>query len=77
MTSLALDPNLFTSRWSNLGGSASTPASSSRMLNIRVRGKLFQTREATLGVFPDTLLGTPLARVQFYSNAADEYVFDR
>ena len=48
-----------------------------KILNIRVRGHLFQTREATLAKFPTTLLGKPSERIRFYNKTTDEYVFDR
>ena len=44
---------------------------------INVSGKRFETYEATLQRFPDTLLGNPAKLIHYYNHDTNEYFFDR
>lgn len=44
---------------------------------INVSGMTFETREETLNRFPDTLLGNPSKRRQYYNTKVNEYFFNR
>ena len=44
---------------------------------INVSGMTFETKETTLGRFPDTLLGSPSRRQQYYNPVVQEYFFNR
>ena len=44
---------------------------------INVSGETFETREETLNRFPDTLLGNPSKRRQYYNTKVNEYFFNR
>ena len=44
---------------------------------INVSGMTFETREETLNRFPDTLLGNPSKRQQYYNTKVNEYFFNR
>ena len=44
---------------------------------INVSGQIFETRESTLDRFPETLLGDPSRRRQYYNPHTREYFFDR
>ena len=46
-------------------------------VKINVRGIIFETYEETLAQYPETLLGSPTKRVQYYNAVQDEYYFDR
>ncbi|KAK3803089.1 hypothetical protein RRG08_028010 [Elysia crispata] len=46
-------------------------------ITINVSGKYFETWRKTLEDHPDTLLGDPERRVQYYDKHKDEYFFDR
>lgn len=52
-------------------------AYNSPRVTINVSGMRFETYEETLGNFPDTLLGSPSRRMEFYSSALGEYIFAR
>ena len=52
-------------------------AYNSPRVTINVSGMRFETYEETLGNFPDTLLGSPSRRMEFYSSALGEYIFTR
>ncbi|XP_055328313.1 potassium voltage-gated channel subfamily A member 10-like [Paramacrobiotus metropolitanus] len=47
------------------------------LVTINVGGVRYQTYERTLARFPDSLLGSPKRRAEFYNNALQEYFFDR
>ncbi|OBS60349.1 hypothetical protein A6R68_08501, partial [Neotoma lepida] len=53
------------------------PCGCCERLVLNVAGLRFETRERTLGRFPDTLLGDPVRRSRFYDGARREYFFDR
>ncbi|XP_076989686.1 potassium voltage-gated channel subfamily A member 7 [Tamandua tetradactyla] len=53
------------------------PCGCCERLVLNVAGLRFETRERTLGRFPDTLLGDPARRGRFYDGARREYFFDR
>ena len=44
---------------------------------INVSGMTFETKEKTLSRFPDTLLGSPSRRKQYYNPTVQEYFFNR
>lgn len=44
---------------------------------INVSGMTFETKEGTLNRFPDTLLGSPSRRQQYYNPVVQEYFFNR
>lgn len=44
---------------------------------INVSGMTFETKEKTLSRFPDTLLGSPTKRQQYYNPVVQEYFFNR
>lgn len=44
---------------------------------INVSGMTFETKEKTLRRFPDTLLGSPSRRKQYYNPDVQEYFFNR
>ncbi|CAL8093108.1 unnamed protein product [Calicophoron daubneyi] len=44
---------------------------------INVSGMRFETQKATLGRFPNTLLGCPYRRNRYYDSLRNEYFFDR
>lgn len=44
---------------------------------INVSGMTFETKEKTLSRFPNTLLGSPSRRKQYYNPAVQEYFFNR
>lgn len=46
-------------------------------VRINVSGTMFETLEETLSRFPDTLLGCPTKRVQYFDASHDEYFFNR
>ncbi|CAG5120621.1 unnamed protein product [Candidula unifasciata] len=46
-------------------------------ITINVSGKYFETWRKTLENHPDTLLGNPDRRCQFFDNSRNEYFFDR
>lgn len=46
-------------------------------VRINVSGTLFETLEETLSRFPDTLLGCPSKRVEYFDEKHDEYFFNR
>jgi len=46
-------------------------------VRINVSGTLFETLEATLSRFPDTLLGCPTKRVKYFDEKHNEYFFNR
>ena len=47
-----------------------------KRITINVRGSKYETWEGTLKKFPDTLLGCPYKRQNYYSTVLDEYIFD-
>ena len=46
-------------------------------IRINVSGTMFETLEETLSRFPDTLLGSPTKRLQYFDERHDEYFFNR
>ena len=46
-------------------------------VRINISGELYETLEATLARFPDTLLGCPERRKQFFDENRQEYFFNR
>ena len=46
-------------------------------ITINVSGLRFETYESTLARYPDTLLGCPMKRGQYYDSQRREYFFDR
>lgn len=46
-------------------------------VRINVSGMRYETQLRTLERFPDTLLGNPKKRIQFYDPVKEEYYFDR
>ena len=46
-------------------------------IHINVRGFLFETFQTTLEQFPDTMLGCPTRRIEFYDPEAKQYYLDR
>lgn len=46
-------------------------------VRINVSGTMFETLEETLSRFPDTLLGCPTKRVQYFDAKHEEYFFNR
>ena len=48
-----------------------------RRIRINVRGFQFETFQATLEQFPETMLGCPARRIQFYDPVQDQYCLDR
>ncbi|XP_078382033.1 potassium voltage-gated channel subfamily A member 2-like [Oculina patagonica] len=46
-------------------------------IRINVRGLVFETYEQTLAQYPQTLLGSPSKRVEYYNPLSKEYCFDR
>lgn len=48
-----------------------------RRITLKIRGKIFQTFENTLNVFPNTLLGNKQSRQKYYDFRSKEYMFDR
>lgn len=46
-------------------------------VRINVSGTMFETLEETLSRFPDTLLGCPTKRVQYFDARHEEYFFNR
>lgn len=48
-----------------------------RRVRINVRGFQFETFQATLEQFPDTVLGCPARRKEFYDPESDQYCLDR
>uniref|UniRef100_A0A915AVW6 BTB domain-containing protein n=1 Tax=Parascaris univalens TaxID=6257 RepID=A0A915AVW6_PARUN len=57
------------------GISSSTPENS--LITINVSGMKFQTFRSTLARYPETLLGNPAKRAQFWNGRDEEYFFDR
>lgn len=53
------------------------PAYSSQRVIINVSGIRYETYEETLGNYPETLLGSPTKRSEYYNPTRDEYVFAR
>ena len=53
------------------------PAYSSPRIIINVSGMRFETYEETLENYPETLLGSPTRRNEYYNAIRDEYVFAR
>ena len=47
------------------------------IININVSGKIYQTYDATLRRYPETLLGSPAIREAYYDRIKGEYFFDR
>lgn len=56
---------------------AFTGADSGIRIRINVRGLIFETYEQTLAQYPETLLGSPSKRVEYYNPLSKEYFFDR
>lgn len=54
-----------------------TPADAGIRIRINVRGLVFETYEQTLAQYPETLLGSPSKRVEYYNPLSKEYCFDR
>ena len=54
-----------------------TTADSGIRLRINVRGMVFETYEQTLAQYPETLLGSPSKRKEYYNPSSEEYCFDR
>ena len=54
-----------------------TPADAGIRIRINVRGLVFETYEQTLAQYPETLLGSPNKRVEYYNPLSKEYCFDR
>lgn len=48
-----------------------------RRIRINVRGFQFETFQATLEQFPETMLGCPTRRIEFYDPVKDQYCLDR
>ena len=48
-----------------------------RRVRINVRGFQFETFQATLEHFPETMLGCPTRRIEFYDPVSDQYCLDR
>lgn len=48
-----------------------------RRIRINVRGFQFETFQATLEQFPETMLGCPTRRIEFYDPVRDQYCLDR
>ncbi|XP_022801221.1 potassium voltage-gated channel subfamily A member 2-like [Stylophora pistillata] len=48
-----------------------------RRIRINVRGFQFETFQTTLEQFPETMLGCPTKRVEFYDPVRDQYCLDR
>lgn len=48
-----------------------------RRVRINVRGFQFETFQATLEQFPETMLGCPARRTEFYDPVSDQYCLDR
>lgn len=48
-----------------------------RRVRINVRGFQFETFQATLEQFPETMLGCPTRRIEFYDPVRDQYCLDR
>ena len=48
-----------------------------RRVRINVRGFQFETFQATLEQFPETMLGCPTRRIEFYDPVSDQYYLDR
>ncbi|XP_035008108.2 potassium voltage-gated channel subfamily A member 10 [Hippoglossus stenolepis] len=44
---------------------------------INISGLMFETQLSTLNKFPDTVLGNPMKRVNFFDPMKNEYFFDR
>lgn len=65
-------PVNFTSNFNDLGTGKQDEA-----VIINVSGYRYETRASTLARFPDTLLGNPLKRREFYDEETKEYFFDR
>ncbi|XP_068706742.1 potassium voltage-gated channel protein Shaker-like [Montipora foliosa] len=53
------------------------PAYSSPRVIINVSGMRYETYEETLESYPETLLGSPTRRSEYYNATRDEYVFAR
>lgn len=53
------------------------PAYSSPRLIINISGMRYETYEETLGNYPETLLGSPAKRSEYYNPTQGEYVFAR
>lgn len=56
---------------------AFTAADTGIRIRINVRGLIFETYEQTLAQYPETLLGSPSKRVEYYNPLSKEYFFDR
>lgn len=56
---------------------AVTTADTGIRIRINVRGLVFETYEQTLAQYPQTLLGSPSKRVEYYNPLSKEYCFDR
>ena len=48
-----------------------------RRVRINVRGFQFETFQRTLEQFPETMLGCPTRRIEFYDPVSDQYCLDR
>ena len=46
-------------------------------VSLNICGCLYETHEATLSAFPDTLLGDPIRRKPYYDERRNEYRFER
>lgn len=53
------------------------PAYSSPRVTINISGMRYETYEETLGNYPETLLGSPTKRSEYYNPMHGEYVFAR
>lgn len=54
-----------------------TTADTGIRIRINVRGMVFETYEQTLAQYPQTLLGSPSKRREYYNTSSEEYCFDR
>ncbi|XP_031565631.1 potassium voltage-gated channel subfamily A member 2-like [Actinia tenebrosa] len=53
------------------------PAYKSPRIILNVSGMRYETYEETLSNYPDTLLGSPLKRKEYYNSTTDEYYLQR
>ncbi|XP_019632793.1 PREDICTED: shaker-related potassium channel tsha2-like [Branchiostoma belcheri] len=56
---------------------SSTASSCSQRVVINISGLRFETCLRTLNRYPDTLLGSPMRRMEFWDESRDEFFFDR
>lgn len=59
------------------GPQSVTTADTGIRIRINVRGLVFETYEQTLAQYPQTLLGSPSKRREYYNTLSKEYCFDR